>query len=451
MKKLFIRGRSVSDDSGMGIIEVLVAFMIFAVIFIGVAYSMVATTRLTADSKSRVVASNIAAGQIDRARASNDPFFLFDDAGVQTIDGVTYSWKRSTGWVPASGSSSGCGIGGGSLQYKRVNLTVTWSGKIGQASPVRVDTIVAPTGRINDPSYGTILVRVLRADGTGVPGVPVTITATSGGAAVVAAPTDQDGCSYALKVTAGTYSVKVAKTNYITDAQQLNPVQTGIVVTAGSTLNAPFQYDDAATYNLAHGYNLPADRRLPTDLDVSFSSTYGPYVVSGATPSAVKLHPITGGYSSVSGKYAKPVVNSSGAVTSPGCISPDPAAWPAGTSNGVAVQAGVRLPPVAAGPGEPETMPIPMGLIGAPYSGTTVFVAKSVAPIVGSGDPGCGVAMTYNFASIGGSGTAKLALPYGSWVLYKKSGSTLVPVAGLIGSLLGPENSGTFTLDPRVP
>ena len=47
--------------------------------------------------------------------------------------------------------------------------------------------------------------------------------------------------------------------------------------------------------------------------------------------------------------------------------------------------------------------------------------------------------MTYNFANIGsGSGTAVLALPYGTWTLYKKSSTgALTPVAGLVGALLG--------------
>ncbi|GAB3607781.1 hypothetical protein GCM10027413_31900 [Conyzicola nivalis] len=433
--------RPASDDSGMGIIEVLVAFMIFAVIFIGVAMSMVASLRLTSDSEARVVASNIASGQIDKARASGDPFLIFDDEGTQTIDGVTYAWKRDTGWVAAAGSTSGCGIGGGALQYKRVNVTVTWTGKIGAASPVRVDTILAPTGRINDPSFGTILVRVLAADGTGVKGIPVTVSATLGGAAVPSSVTDEDGCSYALKVTPGTYSVKLSKANYVTDAQQIDPVQPGIVVTAGSTLNAPFQYDNAATFTLGYASNQPVNRMIPIDLDVTFGSTYGQHVVSGPTPTSARLHPFPSGYSSIAGKYSKPTVNAAGVTTAAGCLSPDPASWAAGTVLGVSRPAGTRLDNVAGAPGGPSTpMPIPMGAISAPYTAATTFVAKSAAPIAGSGDPGCGVAMTYTFAATAGTGTALLALPYGTWSLSTRSSTgTLTPVGG------------PFTLDPRVP
>ena len=438
MSTTVTRAGSSSDDSGMGIIEVLVAFMIFAVIFIGVAASMVASVRLTADSKARVVASNIASSQIDKARASGDPFLLFDDTGSQTIDGVTYSWTRDTGWVPASGSDAACGIGGGSLQYKRVNLTVTWSGKIGAASPVRVDTIVAPTGRINDPNFGTILVRVLAADGTGVQGMPVTITPTTGGAPVPSSVTDKDGCSYALKVAPGTYSAKVTKANYITDAQVSTPVQTNIVVTAGSTLQAPFQYDDAATFTFAYASNQISSRVLPTNLNVTLSSTYGPYVTTGPTPAAVKLHPFASGYSAVAGKYSKPVVDASGVQTSPGCVSPDPASWPAGTVNGVNLQAGIRLPAVAAAPGATVSTPLPMGAISRPFAASSVVVAKS-AVVAGSGDPGCGVAMTYTFPATSAAGTVLLALPYGSWQLYTRSGG------------VDTASGAAFTLDPRVP
>ena len=437
MSKTRVRGRSTSNDSGMGIIEVLIAFMIFAVIFIGVATSMVASVRLTSDSQARIVASNIASAQMDRARAAGDPFFVFSDAGTQTIDGVTYSWKRDTGWVTASGSNSGCGVGGGALQYKRVNITVTWSGKIGAASPVRVDSILAPTGRINDPSFGTILIRVLAADGTGVKGIPVTVTATSGGAPVPSSVTDQDGCSYALKVSPGTYSVKVSKANYITDAQQVDPVQAGIAVAAGDTDNAAFQYDNAGIFNIRYAPNQPTSRLIPTNLDVTFGSTYGLYVASGATPASVRLHPFGSGYSAIAGKYVKPVVNPAGVTTSTGCVSPDPASWAAGTVAGVALAAGKRLDNVAADPGLAADTPIPMGAISVPYTAATTFVAKSAAPIAGSGDPGCSVAMEYTFAATSGAGTAVLALPYGTWSVFKTGTATAVV--------------GPTTLDPRVP
>jgi type II secretory pathway pseudopilin PulG len=440
MSITFSRARLSSEDSGMGIIEVLVAFMIFAVIFIGVATSMVASVRLTADSRARVVASNIASAQIDKARASGDPFLLYDASGTQTVDGVTYSWARDTGWVPSSGANAACGIGGGSLQYKRVNVTVTWTGKIGAASPVRVDTILAPTNRINDPSFGTILVRVLAADGTGAQGIPVTITPTSSGAAVPASVTDSDGCSYALKVAAGTYSVKVSKANYVTDAQQIDPVQTNLVVTAGSTVNAPFQYDNAGTFSLVLASNRPVNRVLPADLNITFNSTYGAYVTAGPTPASVKLHPFGSGYSAIAGKYSKPVVNSSGVVTSAGCLSPDPASWAAGTVGGVSLPAGTRLDPVAAQPGGPATVPVPMGVVSKPYTTATTFVARSATPVAGNGDPGCGVPMVYTFPPTSGSGTALLALPYGTWALFTKSSTGVETPSG-----------ASFTLDPRVP
>lgn len=424
--------------------------MVFSVIFIGVGYGLIASVRLTADSRARVVASNIASGQIDAAQAAGDPFSLFDAVGTETVDGTVYTWERSTGWVTATGSNTDCGIGGGSLQYKRVNVAVTWQGKIGVSSPVRLDTILAPTSRINDPSYGSILVRVLAADGTGVPNIPVTITATSGGSAATAASTDADGCSYALKVTAGTYAVKVHKANYVSDAQVANPSMS-VVVAAGSTLSAPFQYDSAGRFDLKYAANQVATRVLPTALDTSFFSTYGQYATTGTAPS-VNLHPFSSGYSVVAGKYVKPVVSTTGVATA-GCVSPDPSAWPAGTVNGVALRAGVRAAPVAAAPGEPVTMPIAMGVVSAPLTGATTFVATSTAPVAGNGDPGCAVPMTYTFPAIGSGttvDTALLALPYGTWTLYKKSSTgTLTIATGLTGTTVAP--NGSFTLDPRLP
>jgi prepilin-type N-terminal cleavage/methylation domain-containing protein len=107
----------VVDDDGFTIIEVMVAMMIFAIIFLGVAYSTVTTLRMTADTKSREVAANLAAAEIDAVRAIGDPFRVQTTSYTQTVDGIEYSVKRKTGWVSASGTTDGCGSGTGTLQY----------------------------------------------------------------------------------------------------------------------------------------------------------------------------------------------------------------------------------------------------------------------------------------------------------------------------------------------
>ena len=113
----------------MGIVEVLVALMIFAIVAIGMSYSLISMTRLTADASARETATNLAAAEIDRLHAITDAFTIEEDdlATRQVIvDGITYRIATNTSWVGANGSTGKCGIGGGQLQYKRIRVSVTW-------------------------------------------------------------------------------------------------------------------------------------------------------------------------------------------------------------------------------------------------------------------------------------------------------------------------------------
>ena len=195
-----LRAHLTRDDSGMGIVEVITAFMIFAVIMIGMGMSMTSMTRLTAETTNRETAANLAAGEIDRIQSQKDAFKVFDKTDDRTIDGVKYTIKTSVAWVPTSGGSGNCGTGGGTLQYKRVNVVVTWTGMY-LPGGVRADTILAPATRINDPATGTILVSVIDVNGEGSSSIAVSATKTSGGTGISGTidPTDADGCTYILK------------------------------------------------------------------------------------------------------------------------------------------------------------------------------------------------------------------------------------------------------------
>ena len=123
-----LRDRLRADD-GMGLVEVLVALMIFAIIAVGMAYSLLSIQRLTAESVSREIATNLAAAEIDWAQSQPDAFKVLSRTTTQTVDGTTYTIRTSVGWVSTTGASGSCGTGGGNLQYKRVNVEVTWPGQ----------------------------------------------------------------------------------------------------------------------------------------------------------------------------------------------------------------------------------------------------------------------------------------------------------------------------------
>ena len=446
MNKLLKRLRRINNDAGISLIEVVIATLVFSILALGAGYSTITVIKITQDTRSRQVATALATTELDAARAVEDPFDIVNGSRQTTISGRVYTIAKSTSWVETSGADVGCGTGTGTLQAKRVNVTVTWAGMLNTTPPVRSDTLISPDDRINDPSLGTIRISVLSVAGTGASGVAVAITPVSGGAiAVDKQPdnTDSDGCSYALKVTPGTYKVAISRSGSIDNAQVTAPFK-NVVVTAGGSVATQFQYDYAATFNLTYANG---SAKTPTNLDTSYLSTYGVYVDS-VKKSSVGLHPYPSGYAGIAGKYIAPVSGNAG------CVSVDPAAWPAATVNGTALAQGTRTAAVAAAPKGSVNMTIPMGVITVTNSGNYTLTAESATAAATAADPGCATGMSYTFGAVSGNQT--IALPYGSWTLYQTVAGikTAIPAnkVGLVGGLLSLLGIGNvFTLDPRNP
>lgn len=438
-----------SADDGISLVEVVVALMVFSIIALGVGYSALTILRITEDTRSREVATNLATTELDIARAMPDPFDVLNATSTKVVGGTTFTIKRVTSWVTTSGADVACGTGTGTLQSKRVNVTVTWNGMLTTTTPVRTDTLISPDTRINDPSLGTIRIAVIDVAGSGSAGVSVNIQPTAGGQALKTQPdvTDADGCSYALKVAPGTYSVTISRTASVDTAQVASP-SSSVVVTAGGSVATQFQYDYAAKFNLQYASNYAgAVPKLPTDLTTTYISTYSSYVDTGIK-SQVSLHPFTSGYTGIAGTFVAPSQSGNG------CINVDPASWGAIEYNGTHLAPGVRAEPTAAAPQAQASMGIPMGVASVTFTTAAYLTAVSATSTVNAGDPGCSVPMTYSFGKILVNGTVSVALPYGSWTLYSSStqtGSKTVIASSKIAPLtLGYSNNNVLTLDPRA-
>ncbi|MFP3466307.1 prepilin-type N-terminal cleavage/methylation domain-containing protein [Leifsonia sp. SIMBA_070] len=450
-----------ADDSGVSLIEVLVAMMIFAIISVGVAYSLLSAFTLTGDSRSRAVATNLAAQEVDLDRSAADFFALQSTAvpkQVQVPDGtgVVYSISRTVNLVYNTGTDVNCNASApSSMLYKRIRVSITWPKMIGAA--VVADTVIAPSTKISIDTLGTILVSTKSSGGTPMPGIGVAVSPDPGS---VPTATDSMGCSYVLKVPPGSYTVTVAKTGYVDPNQNPTPSST-ITVKAGQSSSAGFTYDQAGTA----GWAYPSGgTKNPTNLTVSALSTYGVYNTSATSPASVKLFPSTT-YGIVAGDYSPKT------DASPGCLSPNPADW--GTTP---TTPGHNLVPVAAPtvsftPGGAQSVgTLPMGSITLtnPSARTSdlYIAATGVASWVG-GDPGCfgtGLTQSLSFgttAILGKSAGSKVTiqLPFGAWKLtYGTSSSPTTPVpatwmsapTGVTGITVGTAGSGTVTLDPRV-
>lgn len=448
-----------SEESGFGIVEVIVAMMVFALIATGISYTLLASMNLTKDSTAREQAANLATQEIDLSRSIDNLFNLQSKVTTTVINGVTYTISRTAKWVSDPGVDQRCGIGGGVLRYKRVNVSVTWSGMTSLSKPITSDTLIDPGVRINDPALGTVLISVTDSGGNPVVGATVQVVPGSpanGAVALDAQPevTDSEGCTYALKVQPGNYNVTVSKSGYV-DVNQNETPSTIVSVEASAASAAMMTLDQGATFPIDYLNNYtggPVD--VPAGLDVSFLSTYGTSLATNAPANVVRF-PFPAGYTILAGVYNDP------ATPATICKAVDPGEWVAGTTDSVNYDNGVRPPPVAAVPGATADIShLGMGVVGVPIpsrSGGTYWWVKAVSESVGptdSGNPGCDISMTYKFGSYKeGVSTPDLTLPYGSWKFYSTNSSggnaQLIPASSMHFHTNAHVSGDVVTFDPR--
>ncbi|GHD47192.1 hypothetical protein D9V29_05745 [Mycetocola manganoxydans] len=448
-----------NHDGGLTLIELVVAMMVFAMIAVGVSMSITGVLTMTSDSRARVAATNLAASEIDLARSYDDVFKVLSRTETKTVDNTPFTVKRSISWVSTAGTDVSCSTAGGALQYKRVNVTVTWPGNT--SAKVRSDTILTPGSRINEPTTGTILVSVKGASGEGTPGVVVSAAATAGGGPVTttAPKTDSDGCSYLLKVVPGTYNVSLSKADHVDNLHNPSPTQP-VTVLAGQSTAVLFAYDTAATYNVKYAAMptpvspLPGPIIVPSTMDVS--------IFGGDTPvvrdlsSTLKLYPQTAGYQMVTGAFAVET------ATKP-CTVVDPTSWLDDVS--VTPPKIGHLPSlVGTVPPTPVDISVPVGVVtikGDTTAARWLFAERVISGAdPSSGRPACMQPVTHKFGSAvipsGVGNTVTVGLPFGAWKFYSSTHADGRSPLWLNTSRVTVQTSAqpapgssVFTLDPR--
>ncbi len=462
-------------DAGMTIVEVVVALVVFALMATGVAAGSMSITRITADSRSREVATNLAAQELEQARGIVDVTQITstgtgtdNPAKTQVVSGRTYTITRTAEWVGTSDADIKCGSNE-NVRYRRVGVEVRWTGQLSTTADVRSATLIAPRIRYSDAATGAISIRVTGVDGLPRSGVAVVVTPVAGTGSKSLTkqpdPTDVDGCSYATQITPGTYKIVLSKSGYIDTTQSTTPTNAAATVTAGSTFGWTVQYDRWATFSTEYAKNYSGAVQLPANLDTTFVPVSGSFKLftTTAKQATVNLHPFPSGYEAVAGTFATPDRGSR-------CASMDPAAWPAGSVSGRAMAQGVRAKATAAPAGTSgfatvQTQSIPMGVVQVSSLVPSTITATSVAGPSSSGDPGCAAGATYTFTGLTPVlGSVVIALPFGSWSLTSApaGGPVALPVGRSNVTVLtnnhsdgvsgGNGSSGAVvTLDPRIP
>ena len=404
-------------DAGLSLVEVIVALMVFAIMTVGAIAAVATSLRLTSDNRGREVASNLASSEIDLARATAATQLDARDFTTAPIDGVRYTVRRDVAWATSSGVDSQCSAGApgaGSLFYKRVNVSVSWTGMRSTDSAVTADTIVSPEGKVSSSTTGTILVSVKDNTGTGVKGTTVTITPDAGVPGNTAraldpesrpARTDSTGCAFAINVKPGTYTVTLSRTGgdvYVDDKQATEPFKTVSFASGGST-NATFDYAPADRYELA----WPAGAIRADDQPTTFLSGSARFVAL-APVDVQYLYPLSSGYQVFAGAYAPGAPT---AATS--CLSPDPTKWPRAADGRTGKPVATSVPDYRVGAfvrnvqvnAKATTIPVPAG----------DSVVRATTATAAGGDPGCTARTTMTFTVPAAATSATLALPPGTW------------------------------------
>ncbi len=452
------------DDRGMTLVEVITAMIVFAIIVSGALIGIATTMRISSDNSARSAATNLASAAIDSARVESQQNIVTMAGEVDTpaVNGRTYTVVRTLDWQYTNGTSNRCNAAASGtaaqLLFLQVHIKVTWTG-MGSAAPVVQDTALAPTSKINDPSLGTVLVSVQSVTGSGgTSGVVATVTPSTDvpnntAQTLTTQPTvtNADGCTVAIKVKPGTYSVTLSPSNgqqYRDQDQQANPQKT-VVVKEGQSSGASFTYDPAVAVRMNYASNGSGSVLLPSNLITSFVSTYGTSTTSG-TASPQYLSPITGGYTVYAGPYDSNTQLADGSTNANSCLSTDPTAWPKASDGrvGKAATGGIGV--------SATTADVSMGLATITIPKANTVITARLAPPSGD-DPGCKVAQTLTFSRsvTAGSGNTdvQVALPFGSWTITSQrtatsGGATAVTVKDTGRVILGA--LGYVVLDPRV-
>jgi Tfp pilus assembly protein PilV len=226
-----------SDESGFGLIEVLVSALLVVLVSSGVYLGLDAASATSGINKHRSVATYIAQQDQDRMRAmAVTELSNYRATSTQTVGNVAFTINSAASWITDGTGAASCTSGSAQANYLRISSTVTWAGMT--IKPVAIESVVAPPSGSFGTNQGSLAVQVRDRNGAGVPGVSVSLS----GPQAYADTTNAQGCVLWGYLPVGSYTVALSKAGYVDGqgvAQPSKPV--GVVGEATTTL--AFDYD----------------------------------------------------------------------------------------------------------------------------------------------------------------------------------------------------------------
>jgi hypothetical protein len=384
--------------------------------------------RISANSRDRVEAANLAAQQIDVGRATcwpspmcglgQSPFGTLAaqatggtvQTGTAKEGGITFTIAQSASWV--NESTNACGGTGdgapGTQPILAMTEKVTWP-DMGSSLPIVAQTDVAPPAGYYSSALGNLAVDVVDSNNAPVVGASVTITGPTDAGPL---PTGPTGCAFAAFLAAGAYNFTATLAGYVDMDENSTATKSNLAIGAGSTVPWTLNYAPAAVVPIsltATAAVVPGTVTYPTNgYPVTVSDTaYLPAPVTYSAPlaGALDLWPYSNGYDIYPG----------------GCADSDPAVYPSYTP--FTVSQGV-------------TSPDTLHVYGVSITGKDgVFAVTNLQVTVTDTSSGCNAPNnSFSFSAVAGNSTV-IGLPLGTFEIAVTGKANGGAVSGTIPSV----------------
>jgi Tfp pilus assembly protein PilV len=203
--------RSLADERGSLLIEVLVSAVLVAVIGVALFGALNSAAKVSGKSKTRAGAAAVAQDDQERMRAMPVASLNnFRDHRDPVVMGkIAYVVDSRAEWIADSKGATDCTANGAAADYLKITSTV--SAKNIPLKPVVVTSTVTPAPGTFTSDEGSLAVSVTGADGTGRAGVNVAIN----GPASDVQLTDANGCAFFGYEPVGDYNITASASGYV--------------------------------------------------------------------------------------------------------------------------------------------------------------------------------------------------------------------------------------------
>jgi prepilin-type N-terminal cleavage/methylation domain-containing protein len=422
----------VADESGMTLIELMIATLVFAMISAGTMVALGGALNLNRNDRNRSIGASLAAARMDELRSTEfEDIVIGQDTVTKMVDEVPYLITTDTEWSSINADTSACDAPAESSAGPRVlraTVRVKWANMSG-VKPVTSQTVIAPPIGTYDPLTGHIAVKVVNRLGEGTGGHDVTITRSGGFSDTLT--TTEEGCAFFAGLTPGDYTASLNTPGYVDKSLTSAPVQ-AVGVNEGLASNLTFLYDEEGSLELhlmaEDGYATPAGIEASIFNTLLLPSATKVYSNSGSILTIPGLFPFSDGYEAWGGACtdADPIGERPFQGTR---FYPDAQREPS-----------IVFEPGATGVGNIMLKSVDIEVVnglGMPQIGRSVQAVHVTDP-----DYGCPGPKTLTLpGTTDSTGQLKVAMPYGHWEfrVTGASPSPLWPQPVLDPSVAGPE------------